>query len=64
LAVDVWARKLRKMTREEIALKAYQVWQAAGCPGGQEEQNWKNARTILMRGDGNYLRPLKEFFKP
>ena len=26
-----------------IALRAYQIWQQAGCPDGQDVQNWLQA---------------------
>lgn len=30
-------------TEGEIALRAYQIWQAAGCPAGQADAHWDQA---------------------
>lgn len=32
---------------EEIALRAYALWQEAGCPDGQDVQHWLQAESEL-----------------
>ena len=37
----------RSFSDEEIALKAYELWEARGCPLGSPEEDWHNAKTQL-----------------
>jgi hypothetical protein len=34
-------------THEEIAVLAYSMWQARGCPEGNPEEDWFNAERAL-----------------
>jgi hypothetical protein len=34
-------------TRDQIAQRAQTLWQAKGCPAGQDEQNWLEAERQL-----------------
>jgi len=34
-------------THEEIAVLAYSLWEARGCPEGSPEEDWLNAERVL-----------------
>ncbi len=34
--------------QEEIARRAYEIWQARGCPDGDGSQDWKAAEAELV----------------
>lgn len=34
-------------SREKIAARAYEIWQEAGCPHGQNEAHWYQAEREL-----------------
>jgi hypothetical protein len=36
-----------RLTHEQIAQRAKAIWQAKGCPTGQDEQNWREAEAQL-----------------
>jgi hypothetical protein len=36
-----------KLSHEQIASKAYSIWQSQGCPPGQDERNWFEAEAQL-----------------
>ncbi|MGN6367742.1 MAG: DUF2934 domain-containing protein [Phycisphaerae bacterium] len=38
-----------RVTHEMIAERAKTIWQAKGCPEGQDEQNWKEAEAQLKK---------------
>jgi hypothetical protein len=38
-----------KITHDQIAQRAYEIWLAKGRPPGQEEQNWREAEAELRR---------------
>ena len=38
-----------KITHDQIAQRAYEIWLAKGRPPGQEEQNWHEAEAELKR---------------
>jgi hypothetical protein len=38
-----------KITHDQIAQRAYEIWLAKGRPPGQEEQNWHQAEAELRR---------------
>lgn len=37
-----------KPTHEEIAAKAYLLWEKAGCPAGQDTKYWLQAENELL----------------
>lgn len=37
---------------EEIAARAYKIWQQQGCPEGREQQHWSQAEQEIIR-DGS-----------
>jgi hypothetical protein len=37
------AAKMVKITREQIAQRAHEIWVKNGCKHGQDEQNWLEA---------------------
>lgn len=39
-------------THEQIALKAYQIWEARGRPTGMDAQNWSDAEASLRAAPG------------
>lgn len=43
------ARQLMGPTHEQIARRAYEIWQAKGRPSGQDVQNWNEALQELTR---------------
>jgi|GEM_PF-2978950 len=38
---------------DEIAARAYQIWQQQGCPDGREDQHWRQAEREITR-DGSF----------
>ena len=36
------------VSQEEIARRAYEIWQARGCPPGDGRQDWQAAETELL----------------
>jgi hypothetical protein len=34
--------------QEEIARRAYEIWQARGCPPGDGSQDWESAKAELI----------------
>jgi len=43
----------KSLEREQIALRAYEIWQEQGCPAGRDEENWYQAERELkgLQGD-------------
>lgn len=41
------AAKTVKITREQIAQRAHEIWVKNGCKHGQDEQNWLEAERQL-----------------
>ena len=39
----------RNIPREEIARRAYEIWQARGCPAGDGSEDWQAAEAELLR---------------
>ncbi len=37
-----------KAFKQQRQSKAYQIWQAQGCPDGQDEQHWLEAKEMLL----------------
>ena len=37
------------VTREEVELRAYRIWQEAGCPDGSSLAHWLQAETEIAR---------------
>jgi hypothetical protein len=42
--------ELETLTQESIAIRAYQLWQARGCPEGSPEVDWLQAEDELLNG--------------
>jgi hypothetical protein len=38
---------LREIPQEEIARRAYEIWQARGCPAGDGSEDWRAAEREL-----------------
>jgi hypothetical protein len=38
----------REISQEEIASRAYAIWQARGCPSGDGSQDWQAAKAQLI----------------
>ncbi len=36
-----------QLKHDEIARRAYQIWQAAGCPSGRDREHWLQAEAEL-----------------
>lgn len=43
------AKPVLVVTHDEIAKKAYEIWLAKGCPQGEEEANWLEAKAALEK---------------
>ncbi|MEM6259324.1 MAG: DUF2934 domain-containing protein [Planctomycetota bacterium] len=41
------AKPVVVITHDQIAQKAYEIWMAKGCPDGQDEANWNEAKSEL-----------------
>jgi hypothetical protein len=37
-----------EISQEEIARRAYEIWQARGCPPGDGSENWRAAEAELI----------------
>jgi hypothetical protein len=37
----------REVTQDEIAQRAYEIWQARGCPPGDGSEDWRAAEAEL-----------------
>lgn len=46
------ATKMVKITRDQIAQRAHQIWVKNGCKHGQDEQNWLEAERQLKAEAG------------
>ena len=46
------AAKVGKITREQIAQRAHEIWVKNGCKHGQDEQNWLEAERQLKAEAG------------
>jgi hypothetical protein len=44
----------RQLTQAQIAERAKAIWQAKGCPAGQDEQNWLEAERQLRAELGRH----------
>ena len=40
----------RDNQQEEIARRAYEIWQARGCPPGDGSEDWRAAEAELLSG--------------
>lgn len=45
-------RSNSKPTHAQIAARAYELWQQAGCPTDQAETHWQQASAELMNQNG------------
>jgi len=41
------ATRTAKITREQVAQRAHEIWVKGGCKHGQDEQNWLEAERQL-----------------
>ena len=39
-----------KISNEEISIKAYELWEARGCPPDSAEYDWYTAEALLRAG--------------
>lgn len=42
---------MRKPTEQDIAARAYRLWEAAGMPEGKDEEFWRAAEQELLKED-------------
>ncbi|WP_395744841.1 DUF2934 domain-containing protein [Prosthecobacter sp.] len=42
---------------DEIAARAYKIWQQQGCPEGCDEQHWRQAEQEILREGSGVLVP-------
>jgi hypothetical protein len=42
---------MAKPTEQEIAARAYRLWEAAGMPEGKDEEYWRAAEQELLNED-------------
>ena len=47
-SVKLRAARIHKPTREEVALRAYDIWMSQGRPDGVETENWLRAEQELL----------------
>ena len=48
---------MRKPTEQDIAARAYRLWEAAGMPEGKDEEFWRAAeQELLKEGTSNPMR--------
>jgi Protein of unknown function (DUF2934) len=40
----------QRVTQDDIARRAYELWQARGCPPGDGSEDWQAAEAELLRG--------------
>jgi len=52
------------LDRDEIALRAYDLWQRRGCPQGSSEQDWLEAEDQLRRERVSRLEATQLFTPP
>ncbi|MCA9231995.1 MAG: DUF2934 domain-containing protein [Planctomycetales bacterium] len=51
------------ITEEAIAERAYLIWQANGCPAGDGQEDWENAKAqLLAEAAGRQAGPLRRLF--
>lgn len=56
----LWALSTLAPTEAQISDRAYHIWQEAGCPEGQQDAHWRQARQALEDSLRARLRPLEE----
>lgn len=39
-----------RVSQDEIARRAYEIWQARGCPPGDGHEDWEAAEAELLNG--------------
>jgi hypothetical protein len=39
-----------KVSQDDIARRAYEIWQARGCPPGDGSEDWQAAEAELLHG--------------
>ncbi|MDB6169280.1 MAG: hypothetical protein JWM88_2144 [Verrucomicrobia bacterium] len=50
--------KMNTSTHDEIAQRAYQIWQDYGCPNGRDEDIWFEAEQQLQQGTPEFRQRL------
>ena len=52
-----------EVTEEQIAQRAYEIWQSRGCPEGDSEADWRAAEGQLLTDNSpRRRRPLRRLF--
>ena len=51
-----------EVTDEEIAKRAYEIWEARGCPEGDGSDNWEAAKAELTAARTTRRKPLRRLF--
>lgn len=57
-------RRVDPITDETISIRAYELWQARGCPDNSGDQDWQTAKEQLAfeADQSSRRRPLRNFF--
>jgi hypothetical protein len=42
--------KSKKVSQDDIARRAYEIWQSRGCPPGDGSEDWQAAEAELLGG--------------
>ena len=50
------------INEDAIAERAYELWQARGCPHGDGLEDWQVAKAQLLAEAGREQRPLRRLF--
>ncbi len=48
-----------ELSRETVAQRAYQLWEAAGRPTGQDVEHWLQAEKEIRKANGLHLAAIK-----
>ena len=49
-SADVEPQRTAAATDQEVAARAYELWQQRGCPAGSDQEDWFQAEKELMAG--------------
>jgi len=55
-------RHTEPVTEEAIAARAYELWQARGCPVGDGQQDWQDAKSQLLEEETRQRKPFQRLF--
>jgi len=50
------------VTEEAIAERAYSLWQIRGCPAGDGQDDWQDAKAQLLEEATHRRKPLQRLF--